>query len=78
MLLIYNWVAPIINNYLCQEYYDDNARPKQLISVAPSLCVCDIIQDEKALYGAAERGDVSVVRRMIATSINVNCTPYEV
>ena len=41
-------------------------------------CVCDIIQDEKALYEAARRGDVSVVRRMIATNINVNCTPYEV
>ena len=36
------------------------------------------IQDEKALYDAAKRGDVSTVRRLIASHVNVDCTPYEV
>ena len=35
-------------------------------------------QDEKALYDAAQRGDVSTVRRLIASHVNVDCIPYEV
>ena len=34
------------------------------------------LQDEKALYGAADRGDVSAVRRLLASNVNINCTPY--
>ena len=34
------------------------------------------LQDEKALYGAADRGDVSAVRRLLASHVNVNCTSY--
>ncbi|CAI8047041.1 Ankyrin repeat and SOCS box protein 3 [Geodia barretti] len=33
-------------------------------------------KDEKALYGAADRGDVSAVRRLLASNVNINCTPY--
>ena len=33
------------------------------------------LQDEKALYDAAERGDVSTVRRLIGSNVNINCTP---
>ena len=40
--------------------------------------VISCTQDEKALYDAAERGDVSTVRRLIASHVNVNCTPYGV
>ena len=35
-------------------------------------------QDEKALYDAATRGDVYTVRRLIASHVNVDCTPYGV
>ena len=34
-------------------------------------------QDESALYDAALRGDVSAVQ-LIASHVNVDCTPYEV
>ena len=37
-----------------------------------------IVQDEKAVYDAARRGDVSAVRRLIAAHVNVDCTPYQV
>ena len=37
-----------------------------------------MIQDEKALYEAAKRRDVSAVRRYIAARVNVDCTPYQV
>ena len=33
-------------------------------------------QDEKALYDAARRGDVSAVRRLLASNVNVSSTPY--
>ena len=36
------------------------------------------IKDEKGLYNAAERGDRSIVRQLIASPVNVDCTPYEV
>ena len=35
-------------------------------------------QDEKALHDAAARGDVSAVKQLIASNVNVDCTPYEV
>ena len=37
-----------------------------------------LVQDEKALYDAARRGDVSAVKRLIAGQVNVDCTPYQV
>ena len=37
-----------------------------------------VVQDEKALYDAARRGDVSAVKRLIAGHVNVDCTPYQV
>ena len=37
-----------------------------------------IVQDEKALCDAADRGDVSAVRRLIAAHVNVDCSPYPV
>ena len=36
------------------------------------------IQDEVALVNAAGTGDVSAVRRLIATHVNVDCAPYQV
>ena len=36
------------------------------------------LQDEKALYDAARRGDVSTVRRLVASNVNINCTPHPV
>ena len=36
------------------------------------------LQDEEALYDAADRGDVSVVRQLIARHVDVNCKSYEV
>ncbi|CAI8042330.1 Ankyrin repeat domain-containing protein 29, partial [Geodia barretti] len=33
-------------------------------------------KDEKALYDAARGGDVSAVRRLLASNVNINCTPY--
>ena len=36
------------------------------------------IQAEKALYDAATRGDISTVRLLIRTNVNINCTPYQV
>ena len=36
------------------------------------------IQDEANLYDAAKRGNVSAVRALTATHVNVDCTPYEV
>ena len=35
-------------------------------------------QDEKALYDAAQRGDVSTMRQLFASHVNVDCTPYGV
>ena len=37
-----------------------------------------IVQDEKALYDAAMRGDVSAVRRLTAADVNVDCTSTQV
>ena len=34
------------------------------------------LQDEKALFDAARRGDVPIVKRLLASNVNVNCTPY--
>ena len=43
------------------------------------LCTSfSVVQDEKALYDAAARGDVPSVRRLIADDVNVDCTPYQV
>ena len=28
------------------------------------------------MYDAARKGDVSAVRRLLASNVNVNCTPY--
>lgn len=39
------------------------------------MCTCT--QDENALFDAALGGDVSAVR-LIASHVNVDCTPYEV
>ena len=36
------------------------------------------VQDEKALYDAAHGGDVATVRRLVASNVNINCTPYPV
>ena len=36
------------------------------------------IQDEEALYDAADRGDVSAVRQLIARYVNVNCKSHQV
>ena len=44
------------------------------IDVIHVLSSC--LQDEKALYDAADRGDVSAVRRLLASNVNINCTPY--
>ena len=40
--------------------------------------VFSVVQEEKALYDAADRGDVSAVRRLVAAHVNVDCTPYKV
>ena len=37
-----------------------------------------VVQDERDLFDAAERGCVSAVRRLIAADVNVDCTPYQV
>ena len=51
----------------------------QLKSLYYYICTSfTILQDEKALFDAAESGDVSAVRRIIATHVNVDCTPYQV
>ena len=36
------------------------------------------LQNEEALYEAADRGDVSAVRQLIARHVNVNCKSYQV
>ena len=36
------------------------------------------LQDEEALYDAADRGDVSDVRQLIAKHVNVNCKSHQV
>ena len=46
--------------------------------VAMYLLHYPIVQDEKNLCDAAESGNVSVVRRIVATHVNVDCTPYQV
>ena len=46
------------------------------IDVIHVLSQC--LQDEKALYDAARGGDVSAVRRLLASNVNINCTPYPV
>ena len=33
---------------------------------------------QKDLYDAAKRGDVTAVRRLIASCVSVDCTPYQV
>ena len=42
------------------------------------VCIHLHMQDEKALYDAATRGDMSTVRQLIASHVNVDCTPYGV
>ena len=44
------------------------------IDVIHVLSSC--LKDEKALYDAADRGDASAVRRLLASNVNINCTPY--
>ena len=34
--------------------------------------------DEKALFDAAKEGDVHAVKQLIASHVNVDCTPYGV
>ena len=36
------------------------------------------LQHEEALYDAADRGDVSAVRQLIARHVNVNCKSPQV
>ena len=36
------------------------------------------MQYEESLYDAAKRGDVSAVRQLTATRVNLDCMPYEV
>ena len=36
------------------------------------------LQDEEALYDAADRGDVSAVRQLVARYVNVNCKSPQV
>ena len=43
------------------------------IDVIHVLSSC--LQDEKDLYDSADRGDVSAVRRLLASNVNINCTP---
>ena len=40
--------------------------------------MCVHLQDEEALYDAADRGDVSAVRLLISRHVNVNCKSHEV
>ena len=43
-----------------------------------SFAIFPVLQDEKALYDAAEKGDESAMRRLIAAHVNVDSTPYQV
>ena len=47
-------------------------------NIATTVDLFPIVQDEKALYDAAMRGDVSAVRRLIAAHVNVDCAPNKV
>ena len=45
------------------------------ISVYNYYTLCTL---QKVLYDAIERGDVSTVRQLVASNVNINCTPYQV